>query len=102
MGYQKIIPCKVVINEMMKEENKKDDLIITIFLLIVAAVCIASIIGYVSGTLEWLSNNFDKFFEPYVNIGIWFWVIVIVLPILYIWILFNPFGKKEDKNPEQR
>ena len=76
---------------------KKDNIVVALGLLIVAGGIISYFVGEVFGIFDWLSNNFDAFFEVYVGMGIWFHVIVIGFIVAYIWFLqpWNWFRKNK-------
>ena len=80
----------------MSKETKQNDFIVTIFLLVIASICISSFIGYTFGIFDWLANNFDAFFKPYLNMGIWFYVVIIGMTVLYVYIVFG--GKKVEED----
>ena len=51
---------------------------------------------------EWLSKIIvtDEFWQPYLNMGNWFYVVTIGMTILYAYIVFG--GRKEDENLSER
>ena len=48
---------------------------------------------------RWLSEAIgsDEFWQLYLNMGNWFYVVVIGMVVLYAWVVFQPFGKKVDE-----
>ena len=84
----------------MKEETKeKNDTLITIILLIIAGVLLSSVLIRMEKALEWVSNNFNKFFEPYQSMGIWFYVIIFSMIAIYVYLMFG--GKKVEEDEEK-
>jgi len=39
-----------------------------------------------------------RFWEPYLNMGTLFWIVAVVLPIIYLYVVFG--GKKVDEDEE--